>query len=409
MGKRNPYQVYRRSGSPYYFARFWDELAGRYVGGRSTRETRKGRAEARAKEMYEAGGPLPKAEDSILLDFLFSYWHDPARKVGEKYRRGALRYLETRVAHFAPVKRLRLSQLRRHHLVLLADHLRDVEKMTPHAINRAMFAVRAALRWARERNLVTAGLTDKLPKEETEENERGALTMEEVAKLIDLEVTDWRVRTAALLNCLAGLRLGEIRGLRWEDIDWEKNQIHVRHNFVDGEREAKEPKRKGRRPSRRDVGLVEPLRKQLLVAREALARLRAALPSPRRTTATDWVNTRGALVIASEHFGRPVRARTLTEGFRKMLNAVGINAEERVRRRITFHSGRHTFTTWARTVLPDFVTMRMTGHRSKSILESYSHSDVGMLQRYTRRLNEDLAGAAGGGEPEADGEEMGAG
>lgn len=44
-----PYQVYKRSGSPFYSMRFWDEGARRYIGGKTTKEKQKGRALGKAK------------------------------------------------------------------------------------------------------------------------------------------------------------------------------------------------------------------------------------------------------------------------------------------------------------------------------------------------------------------------
>ena len=43
--------------------------------------------------------------------------------------------------------------------------------------------------------------------------------------------------------CL-GLRRGELLGLQWDDIDWEKNQIHIVHNrvVVNGKSVDKDPK-----------------------------------------------------------------------------------------------------------------------------------------------------------------------
>ena len=32
------------------------------------------------------------------------------------------------------------------------------------------------------------------------------------------------------VGALTGMRIGEVCGLQWEDIDWHRNAIHVRHN-----------------------------------------------------------------------------------------------------------------------------------------------------------------------------------
>lgn len=63
--------------------------------------------------------------------------------------------------------------------------------------------------------------------------------------------------------CL-GLRRGELLGLQWEDIDWEKNQIHIVRNrvVVDGKSVVKDPKTESsRRIVDVPVQLIQKLRK----------------------------------------------------------------------------------------------------------------------------------------------------
>ena len=52
---------------------------------------------------------------------------------------------------------------------------------------------------------------------------------------------DIRQKAAILLALFAGLRRGEIRGLRWSDIDLKTKQIDVQHNVVrfDGDKAPK--------------------------------------------------------------------------------------------------------------------------------------------------------------------------
>lgn len=66
--------------------------------------------------------------------------------------------------------------------------------------------------------------------------------------------------------CL-GLRRGELLGLRWEDIDWDKNQIHIVNNrvVVDGKSVVKDPKTASScRTVDAPVQLIQKLRKHKL-------------------------------------------------------------------------------------------------------------------------------------------------
>jgi integrase len=56
------------------------------------------------------------------------------------------------------------------------------------------------------------------------------LTVEEIrALLAELELRD---RTLVLLDAGTGLRVGELLGLKWQDVDFENLELHVRRSVV---------------------------------------------------------------------------------------------------------------------------------------------------------------------------------
>lgn len=81
--------------------------------------------------------------------------------------------------------------------------------------------------------------------------EKHALTPEEIRKL--LEILREPFRTMALLGILTGLRVGEILGLRWIDVDLALAQIQIRQRCYRGDLDS--PKT---RSSRRTLPLPEP-------------------------------------------------------------------------------------------------------------------------------------------------------
>jgi integrase len=48
------------------------------------------------------------------------------------------------------------------------------------------------------------------------------------------QVTDSKYRTLFMLAIFSGARQGELLGLKWSDIDWQNNQIHIQRTFNKG-------------------------------------------------------------------------------------------------------------------------------------------------------------------------------
>jgi integrase len=82
--------------------------------------------------------------------------------------------------------------------------------------------------------------------------ERRALTPEQCQKLLTLLPEP--VRTMALTGILAGLRVGEILGLRWQDVDFDSKQIRIEQAVYRGA--IGSPKTKS---SKRTLPMPEPL------------------------------------------------------------------------------------------------------------------------------------------------------
>lgn len=91
------------------------------------------------------------------------------------------------------------------------------------------------------------------------------------------------VRTAFLIAAVMGMRRGEIFGLRWEDIDFDRAILHVRRSFVDG---VEGPPK------------TESSRRPLPIPPHAIEALKAWKEQTLFSHAEDWV-------FASEyHFGK---------------------------------------------------------------------------------------------------------
>ena len=159
-----------------------------------------------------------------------------------------------------------------------------------------------------------------------------------------------RIRTALLLATYCGLRIGECRGLQFEDYD-EKNRIlNICHNVVDHETEIKVPKNN----SIRLVCVPE-------IVGAAIAECHAhAFGS--------------TFVLFNENStDTPMLYQSIRRGFFRAMQKIGISEMECKRRKLTFHSLRHTFVTLAKkSGLSTDTIKSLSDHKNTEMIDLYS-------------------------------------
>jgi integrase len=225
--------------------------------------------------------------------------------------------------------------------------------VSPRTVNGTLNAVRVPMKYFCSRNRIANPLAS-VERLAERPRERGVLSVAELQKIIALEGESPRVKAGVLLGALCGLRLGEIRAIMSEDIDRESNMLTVQRNAI--EKEIKGPK--GSRP-----GALRS--RQVPIPRPALDALDICIGLAPAGAAFILWNERGA--------SRPIDGRTLQNGFIRILESIGISEAERKRRNLCLHGLRHFFVSLQRANgIADFITARMSGHRSVSMLENYS-------------------------------------
>jgi integrase len=171
-----------------------------------------------------------------------------------------------------------------------------------------------------------------------------------------------RLAACWLLALTAGLRRGELAGLRWEDLDLDRAALRVavqRTTDSDYNVVSKEPKAS----SRRGIALAEQM---VLVLR----RHRVRQAQERLAAGPAWHDT--GLVFVDE-LGRGYHPQRITDLFQEASAAAGLP-------RIRLHDLRHTSATLALVagVHPKIVQERL-GHASIGMtLDIYSHVLAGM-------------------------------
>jgi len=369
---RTPFVFFRRGSKVY--VQFWDDEKGGYATARSTGVGTENEALKVVMEWMRTGGPPPPRRSvkkkygfqMTACGYLSDFWKADSPYILGKRARGATLSEMYRKNNESFIKRLFLPHFNEK-LPLVRLKTADLEawvmmlyqkKVGPRTVNAALQAVSVALREAARLGLIPFSPAIGVRPVKDAPKARGMLTLAEVKKLVDLDMTDLQVKAATLLACLCGFRLGEVRGLQWEDIDFENGTIKLCHNLPNSEKTV--------------TGLKIPKwgsSREVPAPDEVLDALRALAPKP------------AGFVFTNPRDGGPMFPKAAPEGFESMLRDIGITEEMQKARRIVFHSLRLTCVSLSRGAgVPDFVVQRIAGHKTMDMTDRYSHASEEDIQ-----------------------------
>ena len=227
--------------------------------------------------------------------------------------------------------------------------------LSPTYVRSIMLVMKAVLAYAAE-NRMCVPLQSKISKPQPIAKDLPILTQNEQKLLVNMCMTQIdETKVCVLLSLYAGLRIGEICALEWEDIDLENRLIHVRKTVsrVSGTRETM-------------------ARSTLVIAQPK------TIASFRDIPICSWLvpvlkelhDMRRSSFVASSQPGF-VSPRTFDYRYHKLLRTAGIQT-------INYHALRHTFATRCIEAGVDVKTLsELLGHTDASItLNTYVHSSM---------------------------------
>jgi integrase len=161
----------------------------------------------------------------------------------------------------------RLAAVRRQHVQALADELAAARK-SPSTIRNVLIPLRVVYRRALRAGVVSINPTTDLELPAMTGRRDRFATPAEAAALV--AALDSRDRAAWALALYAGLRLGELRALRWSGIDLDVGELHVQRAWCNRTRQITPPKTPA---AERTVPVAGELRRILLEHRMLTGRV----------------------------------------------------------------------------------------------------------------------------------------
>lgn len=252
------------------------------------------------------------------------------------------------------------------------------EGLAPKTIRFMHCVIRGALEQAKKEGMMFINPAEAVVLPRLEHEEMKTFSSDQAVVFLK-EADEGRYFAVYYLALTTGMRRGEILGLRWQDLDFERGTLSINKSLVRVKSGLvlQDPKtQKARRTIKLPDSAVRILRKHKTAQKQERLRLEG-----------DYQDQ--DLIFANE-IGKPTCPRALTRHFERLLKRAGLPA-------IRFHDLRHTFATLALENGIDIKTIQENlGHSSISLTgDIYSHvtgkmKDVaaqkieGILDRYAK-------------------------
>lgn len=226
------------------------------------------------------------------------------------------------------------------------------QKFASGTIRNVFNIVKKALSVAVNQNYLFDNPCEKVVLPKTTTKKVTALTLQEQRKLEQVALRD-KECSPVILALYSGMRIGEISGLKWEDIDFEKSLIYVKRTITRITNEG---------TTTRKTILISGTPKSITSDRviPMASNLQNYLLAKKMMSSSSYV-------ISCN--GGVTEPRTINYRFKKMTNQIGILD-------VRFHSLRHTFATRCLERGVDIASLsQILGHNStKLTLDTYADS-----------------------------------
>lgn len=242
--------------------------------------------------------------------------------------------------------------------------------LAPRTVQYLHTLLRKALKQAVKWGMVPRNVTDAVDAPRPAKKETKYFSFDQAKAFLKVASEDrfWALYVLALST---GLRRGELLGLRWEDLDLEREVLRVRRSLTPDAKSYNQPKSvKGRRSVRLTLGAVEAMKLH-------------KINQDREKTCLGSLWQEQGLVFPSSK-GTPFNpSNLLNRSFKPLLRRAGLPM-------IRFHDLRHTFATlmFSNGEHPKIV-QEILGHAQITLtLDTYSHVLPSMQEGAVGRLGE---------------------
>lgn len=358
--------IYKRTDGRWCASRYVDcgngKFKRKYVYGKTQKEVKE---KLKGLEDYKE----LKAQEITLLDWLFEWMEEYKKNMlkittYENYMMYIQAYVQgSEIAHIS-LEKISTNDLQKFYNKKLKG-TDEEKKLSGRSVEYLHTIIGSALQQAYKNELIKKNVNEftVLPKKEQKEIE--PLTVEEVEKVLEVaKETD--LYCLILLEIFTGMRKGEILGLQWKNVDFERKVLWVRKNLCRVKNEDQDDSRKTK------LILLEPKTKKSIreipLSEEAIKVLRMHKKKQNEQKMLYRDIYKDNDIVFAKADGSFEDPREVLRRFQKILERAGV-------RKCRFHDLRHTF---ASILLNEGESMKviqeLLGHSTiTTTMDIYSH------------------------------------
>ena len=272
-------------------------------------------------------------------------------------------------------RNLTLRELEARHLQMFYSEM--LRKVKPNTVIHYHAIIHSALKYAVKTDMLVQNVADKVDRPKKNSFQPVFLSAEEMQKMFEA-LRGTKLELPVLVAAFYGFRRGEVLGLKWDAIDFERGTISVIRTVttitLDGKQTEIEQQSAKAKSSLRTLPLIGSFREYFLQVKEA--------QELNKQVCGNCYNYEYDGFVFVDELGERMRANYLTSAFPKFLENHGL-------RRMRFHDLRHSC---ASLLLSNGISMKhiqiWLGHSTFSTTaDIYAHLDYSAQETSANAMN----------------------
>jgi len=303
----------------------WISLGLPEKGNKRKAEAELARIRAEFEPPKEVGDP---SSDMLFADYLLEWLEIAKGRLAVATYSSYAAMIKKPVGPYFRQRNLTLRELEARHLQMFYSEM--LRKVKPNTVIHYHAIIHSALKYAVKTDMLVQNVADKVDRPKKNSFQPVFLSAEEMQKMFEA-LRGTKLELPVLVAAFYGFRRGEVLGLKWDAIDFERGTISVIRTVttitLDGKQTEIEQQSAKTKSSLRTLPLIGSFREYFLQVKEA--------QELNKQICGNCYNHEYDGFVFVDELGERMRANYLTSAFPKFLESHGL-------RRMRFHDLRHS-------------------------------------------------------------------